>query len=198
METDDQKASSHAESDASSGDQNQNKNKDSVSLDSFRKSVDQEKKARAKAQELEAKVKEYERKELEEKGEYSKVTEGLRQEIKEKDERNQRTLLAARNHIVNQSIRNKALETGANPDAIDLILKAEDWSGVTLSDDLVPDEDVIAEKISNLAKTKTFLFSKKGGQVNEVAINTSKAPKKSYKEMSKEELNAEFLRVSKK
>lgn len=193
--TDDQKTSSQTDTDASSADGKKSNNNESVSRESFLKSVEQEKNARKRAQELEAKVKAYEQRELEEKGQYSAIIKQKEDELEKLKAKTETQKQAFTSYLITSAVKNKALESGAMPEAVDLILKAEDWSSVSISDDLTPNESEIEEKIGKLSKSKSFLFSKKGGQVNDVTLNSTKSSKKAYKDMTREELAEEFKRL---
>lgn len=188
MSTEDQKDS--VQPDAASGqpDNSQEQKKDSVAYETYRRTVGEAKNAKEKARQLEAELEKYRQKEAEEAGNYSKV-------LQEKDEKISKLQTATRMYVLGSTIKEKALKHGANPQAVEDILRVENWSDVQVDDELKPDETVIEERISKLSKEKPYFFQKQVKEVKSVVIDNNQTSKKSIHEMTRDELVSAFKQL---
>lgn len=105
-----------------SGEQTQQQKEDKVAYETYRKTVDAEKKAKAKADELARKLKEYEEKEMAANGKSQELIESLRTQLKEREEKIQNVVGDFAYRAVSSKIREEALKQGCLD--VDLLLKA--------------------------------------------------------------------------
>lgn len=130
--------------------------KQQVSYDSFRKSVEAEKNARKRAQELEARVQEYERKEMEAKGQYEKIAAELRKEnetlkatMRSKDE-------AYHWDKIQNGLKAEAKSQGFrfSPDEFISLLKKEDLEALKSTDGQTVPSEAFKLVVENFKKTR--------------------------------------------
>lgn len=167
-----------------------------VSYDSFRKSVEAEKNARKRAQELESRLQEFERKDMEAKGEFEKLkqsliqeNESLKQTLKKKDE----TYLWER---VTSGIKTEALKAGcANPDKLIKLLDRSDFESLQAdADGYNLKQESLQALIEKAKKENDFLFTKPEIKVNDLPPKSKveKPKAKSPNEMNQNELAQAF------
>lgn len=167
-----------------------------VSYDSFRKSVEAEKNARKRAQDLESKLQEFERKEMEAKGEFDKLkqsllseNENLKQLLKKKDE----SYLWER---VTSGIKTEALKAGcSNPEKLIKLLDKTDFESLQAdADGYNVKPESLQALIEKAKKENDFLFSRPEVKVNDLPPKSKieKPKAKAPNEMSKEELAQAF------
>lgn len=170
-----------------------------LSYESYQRAIGEKKKMQEKlariskeaerSKELEAKLQEYERKELEAKGSYEEATRKLQEALAEERNKYKSLALSTRKLFVHNKVKDIALKHGANPNAVDDILKVESWDDVEIDDNLSPNEETIEEKIARLSKDKPYFFAKSGGQIKDVTFTKAQGTSgKSFKEMNNDEL----------
>lgn len=98
------------------------KQQDKVAYETYRKTVDAEKKAKAKADELARKLKEYEEKDMAAQGKSQELIESLRSQVKEKEDTLKNVVGSFAHRAVSSRIREEAVKQGCLD--VDLLLKA--------------------------------------------------------------------------
>lgn len=173
-----------------------------VSYDSFRKSVEAEKNARKRAQELEAKLQEFERRDMESKGDYEKLKQSLLQEnetlkqtLKKKDE----SYLWER---VTSGIKTESLKAGCtDPDKLIKLLDKNDFLSLqSEADGYTLKQESLKSLVEKAKKENFFLFPTQKVEIND-GVPKSKIDKQQSKpigEMTKEELEMAILKLGKK
>lgn len=165
---------------------------DKVSYDSFRKSVEAEKNARKRAQELESRVQDFERKELEAKGQYEKLVQQLKEEnetLKTNVKKERETYLWER---VTSGIKTEALKAGChNPDKLIKLLDRNDFEALQAdADGYNLRQESLMSLIEKAKKENSFLFNASTVKINDVSPSSRVETKqeKTINELSKEEI----------
>lgn len=147
-------------SDSSSGAADQaggnDQKKDTVSYDSFTKALNEKKKAQSEAAELKAKLDQYEQEKLENDG---KLTEALAnsKKLNEALKLEKATLAkTVTDKVLYAQFASAAEKLGCQD--VKLAYSAVDLSDVDVTQDLELDQKKLQEKLSTLAKEKSFLF----------------------------------------
>jgi hypothetical protein len=165
--------------------------KDVVAYESFRKSVEAEKKARARAQELEAQLESFKTRELEEKEQFKTLAD----QFKEKFQQTQEELRKERERYqwekVTGSIKTKALEHGCvNPDKLIKLFDQPDFELLRAENGQIR-EDSLSNLIDKAKKENPFMFSQgkinindrlPGGSAETTKIDLSKMSSKELEE----------------
>lgn len=120
------KANGVSESTESSGsdqqEQEQKQQENKVAYETYRKTLDEAKKAKSKADEMARKLKEYEEKEMAAQGKSQELIESLRNQVKEKDEKLQAVVGNFAYKAVESQLKAEAIKQGCLD--VDLLLKA--------------------------------------------------------------------------
>ncbi len=163
-----------------------------VSYDSFRKSVEAEKNARKRAQELESRVQEFERKEMEKAGQYEKLIQQLKEEnerVKSEVKKERETYLWER---ITTGIKTEALKAGCqSPDKLIKLLDKSDFEALQAdADGYNLKQESLSMLIEKAKKENSFLFSSQTVKINDAApaSRPSSGGEKSLDQMSKEEI----------
>jgi predicted RNase H-like nuclease (RuvC/YqgF family) len=162
-----------------------------VSYDSFRKSVEAEKNARKRAQELEARVQEFERKEMEKAGQYEKLIQQLKEEnerVKSEVKKERETYLWER---VTTGIKTEALKAGCqSPDKLIKLLDKSDFEALQAeADGYNLKQESLSSLIEKAKKENSFLFSSQAVKINDAAPSSRPSSgEKSLDQMTKEEI----------
>lgn len=178
------------------GEQSIQQEKEKVSYDTYRKTVDAEKKAKAKADELARKLKEYEEKELQAQGKNQELIDYLRTQVKEKETKLHGVVSDFAYTAVSSKIREEALKQGCLD--VDLLIKAggDEFGKIEVDVEKgfsVNESDLKAFFESTMKKHPT-LFKKAGPKINDtapssVAFDASRKTKKTIDEMAIELAN---------
>ena len=168
-----------------------------VSYDSFRKSVEAEKNARKRAQELESRLQEYERKEQEAKGNYEQVLTSYKSELEKTKEALKKERESYLWERVTSGIKTEAVRAGCqNPEKLIRLLDKDDFQSLHSEDGYSIKQDSLQALIEKAKKENDFLFKKPEVKIND-ASPTSKVEtykEKSIHEMSKEEILTQLKR----
>lgn len=167
-----------------------------VSYDSFRKSVEAEKNARKRAQELEAKLQEFERRDMESKGDYEKLKQSLLQEnetlkqtLKKKDE----SYLWER---VTSGIKTESLKAGCtDPDKLIKLLDKNDFLSLqSEADGYTLKQESLKSLVEKAKKENFFLFPTQKVEINDATpkAKVDKPVKKAPSEMNQAEIDEAF------
>lgn len=166
---------------------------DKVAYETYRKTVDAEKKAKAKADELARKLKEYEEKELAAQGKSQELIESLRNQVKEKETKLQDVVGTFAYRSVASKIREEALKQGCLD--VDLLLKAgQDEFGkieVDAENGFSVNDSDLKNFFDNTMKKHPMLFKKAGPKIHDSAPSTQghidgAKPKKTLDQMALE------------
>jgi hypothetical protein len=142
---------------------------DKVSYDSFRKSVEAEKNARKRAQDLESRVQEFERKEMESKGQYEKLVLQLKEEnetLKTSVKKERETYLWER---ITTGVKTEALKAGCqNPEKLIKLLDKSDFEMLQAdADGYNLKQESLNSLIEKARKENSFLFSQPAVKIND-------------------------------
>lgn len=169
---------------------------DKVSYDSFRKSVEAEKNARKRAQDLESKLQEFERRDMEAKGQYEKLVQQLKEEnesLKTNVKKERETYLWER---VTSGIKTEAMKAGCqSPEKLIKLLDKNDFETLQAdADGYNLKQESLSALIEKAKKENSFLFSAPQVKINDASPS---ARVETYKEkpmsaMSKEEILAQL------
>lgn len=169
---------------------------DKVSYDSFRKSVEAEKNARKRAQDLESRVQEFERKEMEAKGQYEKLVQQLKDEnerLKTDVKKERETYLWER---VTTGIKTEAMKAGCqSPDKLIKLLDKTDFETLQAdADGYNLKQESLSALIEKAKKENGFLFSPAQVKINDASPSSrvQTYETKSLGQMSKEEILAQL------
>src|SRR4051812_7810546 len=164
-----------------SGGSEQTKQDDKVAYETYKKTVDAEKKAKQKADELAKKVKEYEEKELAAQGKNAELIESLRKDNLEKDEKLKNVVGTFGYRAVENSIKAEAAKYGCLDS--DLLIKAsrEDFSKieVDVENGFSVNSDDLKRFFESKVKEHPTMFKQSGPKIHDAAPgNKSSAEKK--------------------
>jgi predicted RNase H-like nuclease (RuvC/YqgF family) len=169
---------------------------DKVSYDSFRKSVEAEKNARKRAQELEQRVQDFERKEMEAKGQYEKLVQQLKEEndrLKTDVKKERETYLWER---VTTGIKTEAAKAGCqSPDKLIKLLDKNDFETLQAdADGYNLKQESLSALIEKAKKENSFLFSAPSVKIADASPSSRVQTQvsKSLDQMSKEEILAQL------
>lgn len=137
------------------------KPENTVSHETYKRVLDEAKKAKARASELEKEKADREQAALAEQGKFKEALEketttrrDLETRLKDKDK-------TYAKHVFTVEAKKVAQELGAMPEALEDIIKVGDWSGVEVdSESFKVNETQLKEAVLNLQKSKPFYFSK--------------------------------------
>lgn len=174
---------------------------DTVAYESFKKSVEAEKKARERAQQLEAELSTYKTKELEAQGKYEEITQTLKQQLQEKE----LTLKQEREryawNTVTGAIKTEAMKHGClDPNKLIRLLDKTDFETLRAENGEI-DSTSLASLMDRSKKDNSFLFNSPAVKFNDVTPRSGQPERqavKSPKEMSKEELEKAILLLGKR
>lgn len=165
---------------------------DKVSYDSFRKSVEAEKNARKRAQELESKLQEFERRDMEAKGQYEKLVQQLKEEnesLKTNVKKERETYLWER---VTSGIKTEAMKAGCqSPEKLIKLLDKSDFESLQAeADGYNLKQESLSALIEKAKKENAFLFSAPQVKINDAAPSSrvQTYETKSLDQMSKDEI----------
>lgn len=192
------KASGDANSDqvqASGDGQAEQKKQDTVAYDTYRKTVDAEKKAKQKADDLSKKLKEYEEKEMAAQGKSQELIESLRSQLKEKDAKTQDIVGSFAYRAVSSRIREEAVKQGCLD--VDLLLKAgqDEFSKIEVNaeDGFSVNGDDLKRFFETTVQKHPMLFKKAGPKfVDGSPNNANNFGQKDFSKMSSAELIKEL------
>lgn len=163
--------------------------KDSVAYESFRKSVEAEKRARQKAQELESELEQIKQKELEAQGKHEEIIDSLRNKNYELES----TLKKERERFlwsnVTSTVKTEALKHGcSNPDKLIKLLDKDDFSILQAEEGTIRNDSLQA-LMEKAKKENDFLFKKGEVKFNDVApVTTVRQEAKDLKDLDKNEI----------
>lgn len=174
---------------------------DTVAYESFKKSVEAEKKARERAQQLEAELSTYKTKELEAQGKYEEITQTLKQQLQEKELalKSERERYAW--NTVTGAIKAEAMKHGClDPNKLIRLLDKTDFETLRAENGEI-DSNSLASLMDRSKKDNSFLFNSPAVKFNDVTPRSGQPERqavKSPKEMSKEELEKAILLLGKR
>lgn len=167
--------------------------KDFVAYESFRKSVDAEKKARAKANELEAQLNAIKERELESQGKTEELLKTYKQRVDEldgtlKSERKKYAWERITSGLKIEATKNNCID----PDAFIKLLDDSDFDALQVEDGYKLNQDSVKRLIEEKKKQNFYLFQGKPVVVNDrtPSAKVDKEVTKKPSEMGRDELNA--------
>lgn len=171
----------------------------SVAYESFDKAVREAKNARERARLLEEEVNSYKTKELEAQGKHEEVIASLRKELNETKTKAQQEREQRLWEKVTGAVSTEALKHGCqSPDKLIKLLDQSDFE-LLKTDGGDIQKDTLSKLIDKAKKENSFLFKQPAVPMNDTVPGGSKpAPKKKASEMTKEEIEAELLKLGKK
>lgn len=167
------------------------KTKDTVAYETYKKTVEAEKKAKQKLDEASKKLKEYEEKEMAAQGKSQELIESLRKQVSEKDSTIKNVIGSFAERAVSSRIREEAVKQGCLD--VDLLLKAgSDEFGkieVNAEDGFSVNNDDLKRFFETTVAKHPMLFKKAGPKVVDGSPNNNASTgQKSLSEMKTSEL----------
>lgn len=160
---------------------------DKVSYDSFRKSVEAEKKARTRANDLESQLESLRTKELEEKQQWQTLADEYKQKFQQVEQDLKRERETAKWNMVTSAIKTKARESGCvDPDKLIKIFDKSDFELLQAEQGQIKDESLSA-LMDKAKKENPFFFGSQQVRIND-ALPAGGQGEKSSNEMSKEDI----------
>jgi hypothetical protein len=174
---------------------------DTVAYESFKKSVEAEKKARERAQLLEAELNAYKTKELEAQGKYEEITQTLKQQLQEKELALKQERERYAWNTVTGAIKSEAIKHGCkSPEKLIRLFDKTDFETLRAENGEI-DSDSLTRLMDKAKKENDFLFTSPAIKINDVNPRGSAPEKpsvKNPKEMTKEELEKAILSLGKR
>lgn len=166
----------------------QNSN-DFVKRDSFLKALAEKKSAQAKANELAAKLKEFEEKELATSNQFQELAAKRSKEAEELKQKLDKQNKVFAYKVFEKEAKTKALEMGANPKALDALIKSGDFSEVEIDyENFEVNQEQLANAIARMQKENEFFFTKTAKTPKDVQLSNSLPTSKPLSEMSSSEI----------
>lgn len=163
---------------------------DTVAYESFKKSVEAEKKARERAQQLETELSTYKTKELEAQGKYEEITQTLKQQLQEEREALKKEREANAWRTVTSAIKTEAIKHGClDPDDLIKVLNKSDFEKLRSVDGSI-DSDSLTALIDDTKKRKVHFFDQAKITVNDVVPRTGEPEKV---EMTENEMFEKYI-----
>lgn len=177
------------------------KQQDQVSYESFRKSVEAEKRARERAHALEAELEAKKQAELEAQGKHEEIIESLKNKLYETESVLKKEREKYLWNSVTSAVKTEAVKHGCkNPDKLVKLLDSDDFSMLQADNGQIMQQS-LAALIDKAKKENDFLFTAPAVKVNDVIpSNRPEQPKaKNPNEMSSAEkleaMKANFTKV---
>ena len=170
-----QDTSASGASDQSSG-VDQDSKPNSVQYSTYQKVLSEAKSAKERLRELEQKEVEREEKRLLEQGELKALLEKRDKELKELAEKRNKEVKAFGYKVFSTEAKQVALEMGANPEALEDIIKVGDFNDVEIGDDFTPNKDQLKSAISKMQQSKPFYFKKNVSATKDVNTQATMNP----------------------
>lgn len=173
---------------------------DKVSYETYKKTVDAEKKAKAKLDEISKKLKEFEERDLAAQGKSQELIESLRSQIKEKDEKLQNVVGGFAYKSVSSQIREEAIKQGCLD--VDLLLKASNDEFSKIEVDAENGFSVNSDDLKRFMETTMtkhpMLFKKSAPKFHDASPGGVVDGKKDFSKMTSAELLQEYKNLAAK
>jgi hypothetical protein len=186
MSETDQNASGVA--DVSSGnDANQINKKDSVQYETYQKVLAEKKRMQQDREEIAAKLKKFEDKELEAQGKHQELLESLRKDNKDKEDKLSKVVQTFAMKTVESQIIAEAQKHGCLDN--EALLKLIDINALEVDmDKMQVNADDLNREMEKVIKARNYLFKKNGPKFNDVTPGNNAPISKSLADMSKDDL----------
>jgi hypothetical protein len=180
------------------GDNEKTKQDEKVAYETYKRTVDEAKKAKSKVDELAQKLKGYEEKELEAQGKSQELIESLRSQIKEKDEKINKVVGSFAFRSVESQLKAEALKHGCVD--VDLLLKASssEFSSIEVDAEngFAVNQDDLKRFFEMTIAKHPALFKKAASKFHDAAPVVNGDTKKDYSKMNTAELLIEYKNLS--
>lgn len=162
--------------------------KDTVSYETHRKMLNDLKKAQTRLKEIEQAQAEREQASLAEQGKYKEQAEALSKKLKDYEAKVDSQTKTFAKQIFTKEAKATALALGADPVAVEDLIKVADWSDVEIDEQFNIDQEKLKSAILNTQKAKPWFFKRNPSGTKDVALSNSVDGKKPVTEMSQEEI----------
>lgn len=186
MSTDDQNPSGKKGEGASGEDTDQ------VAYSTYKKVLSEAKNTKARLAELEAEIEAQKQAKLQEEGKFKELADANEKRAKEAEEKALKTAKTYGQKIFTSDVKAMAKELGANPDALEDIVRIGDWSKVEFdAENHETNRDQLKAALLEMQKSKPYLFGKKVVAPKDVSPGKGGVEKThDFSKMSVEELVA--------
>lgn len=163
---------------------------DSVSYQTYKKTVGEVKSLKTRLAELEAEREAERMKRLQEEGKWKESAEDWSKKAKEAEEKAMRVARTFGQKVFANEVKSVALELGADPNALDDIIKVGDWSEIEIGDDFTVDREKLKSSIARMQQSKSFYFKKSVSAPRDVTPGNSPVgkPEKDLNELDMDDL----------
>lgn len=163
---------------------------DKVAYETYRKTVEEAKRAKAEREELKAKLEELEKQKLEETGQVKELAERLKRENAELQLKFKNSAKQFGKTILEREVKSVASQYGVRPEALEDLVKIGSFKDIPLNEDFTVDTEKVKETLSGMKKEKPYLFIESKSAPRDVSPQGSGASIGSVdlSKMSKEEL----------
>lgn len=179
--------------------QNTETKDDKVAHATYLKVLSEAKAAKAKLAELETERERERQAKLEQEGKFKEAADEWRKKFEETEKKAMGFVKTYGQKVFSAETKSVALELGANPDALDDIIKTGDWSEIEVGGDFSVDRDKIKSALSKMQQSKPWYFKTQPNAPKDITPGQQVAggKSKSLEEMSVEELIAQTKKTFK-
>lgn len=163
--------------------------KDFVKHETYMKVLSEAKAAKAKLAEFEAQVERDRQAKLEAEGKSKELAEEYKRKFEEAEKKSMTFAKTYGQKVFTAETKSVALELGANPEAVEDLIKTGDWSDVEIGQDFSVDREKIKASLVRMQQQKPWFFRSQVTPPRDVNPGSKVATgSKSPNEMSVEEL----------
>jgi hypothetical protein len=174
--------------------------KDSVSLTSYQKVLKEKKSFQSRLSEYESKLQKLEEEKLHAEGKKEELLDSYKKRVQELESRLDKTNKSYAWNTLTGSIKTEAVKAGCkDPDKLIRLMDDEDLRSIEIGDNFTINTESLKEIIEKNKKENYFLFetTPRQASVGNPSKKSPEEPKKSFKDMTREEL-LEAYKQSKK
>jgi hypothetical protein len=172
------------------GGQNGGKKEDVVAHATYLKVLNEAKAAKAKLAEAEAERERERQAKLEQEGKFKEAADEWKKKFEETEKKAMSFVKTYGQKVFASETKSVALELGANPDALEDIIKTGDWSEVEIGNDFSVDREKLKAAVSKMQQAKPWFFKSQVSAPKDVTPGQKPpaAGTKSIEQMSVDEL----------
>jgi hypothetical protein len=160
-----------------------------VKRESFMKALAEKKSAQAKLNEAMAQLKQIEEEKLSQTNQFQELAQKKSKEAEEYKAKLEQQSKTFAYKVFEKEAKNKALEMGANPKALDALIKSGDWSDVEINfETFEVNQEHLSSAIARMQKENDFFFAKSARPPKDVQPSNGSPVGKKPQEMSTDEL----------
>lgn len=131
---------------------------DKVAYETYRKTLEEAKRAKAEREELKAKLEELEKAKLEETGQVKELADRLKKENAELQLKFKNSAKQFGKVLIEKEVKSVASAFGVRPEALDDLVKIGPFKEFQVNEDFTVDSEKLKEILSGMRKEKPYLF----------------------------------------